>query len=243
MEPAPSVRSAPPPPVYGAIPPAEALELFDSGRDSVAEPTQPWQGNPARCASLGDLQDTYADCHRCPLGGSRTNLVFGNGNPKATVVFVGEAPGREEDLQGEAFVGRAGQLLNKILAAIGWHREEVYIANILKCRPPGNRDPQPEEITACAPILARQIELIDPVILCSLGAYAARVLLGVRHGISRLRGQVHYYRGKVPLVPTFHPAALLRNPHWKKPTWEDVQLLRREHDRLLAERTGQATND
>jgi DNA polymerase len=241
VQPASSRRSAPPP-VYGAIPPAEALELFDSGRDSVAEPTHPWQGNPARCASLGDLLDTYADCRRCPLGGSRTNLVFGTGSPRATVVFVGEAPGREEDLQGEPFVGRAGQLLNKILAAIGWRRQEVYIANILKCRPPGNRDPQPEEITACAPILARQIELIDPVILCSLGAYAARVLLGVRHGISHLRGQVHYYRGKVPLVPTFHPAALLRNPHWKKPTWEDVQLLRREHDRLLAERTSQATN-
>ena len=150
-------------------------------------------------------------------------------------MFVGEAPGRDEDLQGEPFVGAAGQLLNKILAAIGFRREDVYIANILKCRPPGNRNPEPFEIASCEPILRRQIELIQPLILCTLGSFAAKTLLGTKEGISKLRGRVHDYRG-TPVVPTFHPAALLRNPAWKKPTWEDVQLLRAEHDRLAAAR-------
>jgi DNA polymerase len=148
-------------------------------------------------------------------------------------MLVGEAPGRDEDLQGEPFVGAAGQLLNKILAAVGFKREEVFIANILKCRPPGNRNPEPVEIAACSPILARQIELVKPIILCTLGSFAAKTVLDEREGISRLRGRIHYYRG-IPVVPTYHPAALLRNPAWKKPTWEDVQLLRREYDRLLA---------
>ena len=194
----------------------------------------PWQRDPASTNSLGELHETYGECQRCELGRGRTNFVFGVGNPKSTVMFVGEAPGRDEDLQGEPFVGRAGQLLNKILEAIDFRREDVYIANILKCRPPGNRDPQPVEIAACEPILRRQIELIRPVILCTLGSFAARTLLGTSQGITRLRGRLHEYRG-VPLVPTYHPAALLRNPSWKRPTWEDVQMLRREHDRLVAE--------
>jgi len=156
------------------------------------------------------------------------------GNPKATVMFVGEAPGRDEDLQGEPFVGRAGQLLDKILEAIGWTRNDVYIANILKCRPPGNRNPEPPEVAACEPILQRQIQLIDPLILCTLGAVASKTLLGTTQGITKLRGTLHEYRG-IPVVTTYHPAALLRNPNWKRPTWEDVQMLRREHDRLLKE--------
>lgn len=194
----------------------------------------PWQRDPATSSSLGELHDTYAACRRCALAESRTHFVFGVGNAEATVMFVGEAPGRDEDLQGEPFVGRAGQLLNKILSAIEFRREDVYIANILKCRPPGNRNPEPTEIASCEPILRRQIELIRPVILCTLGSFAARTLLGVSTGITRLRGQLHDYRG-IPVVPTYHPAALLRNPSWKRPTWEDVQLLRKEHDRLVAQ--------
>jgi DNA polymerase len=191
---------------------------------------------------MGELHDAFAECGRCELAKTRRSFVFGTGSPDANVMFVGEAPGRDEDLQGEPFVGAAGQLLNKILAAIGLEREEVYIANILKCRPPGNRDPRPEEIASCEPILRRQIELVSPVILCTLGAFAARTMLGVTTGISRLRGRLHDYRG-IPLVPTYHPAALLRNPAWKRPTWEDVQLLRREHDRLVGGEapTGEAT--
>ncbi len=194
----------------------------------------PWQRHPTASASLGGLHDDYSACRRCALGDTRTNFVFGTGNPDADVMFVGEAPGRDEDMQGEPFVGRAGQLLNKILEAIGFTRDEVYIANILKCRPPGNRDPQPTEIVACEPILQRQIELIRPLILCSLGSFAAKTLLQTSTGITRLRGRIHEYRG-IPLVPTFHPAALLRNTQWKRPTWEDVQLLRREYDRLRGE--------
>ncbi|MBZ0270276.1 uracil-DNA glycosylase, partial [bacterium] len=193
----------------------------------------PWQRDPAQFQSLGELHDAFGECHRCELGGTRKNFVFGVGSKDARVMFIGEAPGRDEDLQGEPFVGAAGQLLNRILEAIGFTREDVYIANILKCRPPGNRDPQPTEIASCEPILRRQIEIIRPLVLCTLGAFAARTLLNVNTGISRLRGRVHDYRG-VPLVPTYHPAALLRNPSWKRPTWEDVQLLRREHDRLAA---------
>jgi DNA polymerase len=160
--------------------------------------------------------------------------VFGVGNPKATVMFIGEAPGRDEDLQGEPFVGRAGQLLDKILEAIGWTRKDVYIANMLKCRPPGNRNPEPAEMAACEPILRRQIELIQPLILCTLGSVSSKALLGTTQGITKLRGTLHEYRG-IPVVTTYHPAALLRNPNWKRPTWEDVQMLRREHDRLLKE--------
>ena len=203
----------------------------------AASVAAPWRGDPARCSSLGELHDTYADCQRCGLGKTRTHFVFGVGNPNARVVFVGEAPGRDEDLKGEPFVGAAGQLLNKILGAIGFAREDVYIANILKCRPPGNRNPEPIEIASCEPILRRQIELISPLILCTLGSFAAKTMLGATEGISRLRGRIHDYRG-IPLVPTFHPAALLRNPSWKKPTWEDVQLLRQEYDRLVAQAEG-----
>ena len=182
-------------------------------------------------ARLSEIQAEMGDCTRCKLHRGRTKIVFGVGNPNAGVMFVGEAPGRDEDLQGEPFVGRAGQLLNKILEAIGFARDDVYIANILKCRPPGNRNPEPSEIASCEPILARQIELIRPLILCTLGAFAAKTMLGVSTGITKLRGQIHDYHG-IPLVPTFHPAALLRNPNWKRPTWEDVQMLRREYDRL-----------
>jgi DNA polymerase len=217
--------TAPPPAATVSAPPA------------AADVSASWRGDPARCGSLGELHDAYAECQRCALGSTRTKFVFGVGNPNAKVMFVGEAPGRDEDRQGEPFVGAAGQLLNKILAAIEFKREDVYIANILKCRPPGNRNPEPLEIASCEPILRRQIELIRPVILCSLGSFAAKTMLGTTEGISKLRGRLHEYRG-IPLVPTFHPAALLRNPAWKKPTWEDVQMLRREYDRLVRASAG-----
>jgi DNA polymerase len=200
---------------------------------AAARVEESWRSDPGSFDSLGSLHDAFAGCHRCELGGTRTNFVFGVGDPHAKLMLIGEAPGRDEDLQGEPFVGAAGQLLNKILAAVGFKRSEVFIANILKCRPPGNRNPEPVEIVACSPILARQIELVKPLILCTLGSFAAKTILNEKDGISRLRGRIHYYRG-IPVVPTYHPAALLRNPAWKKPTWEDVQLLRREYDRLLA---------
>jgi DNA polymerase len=215
----------------------ESVLPFDAQEDTRLAPS--WQKDPAGSSTLGELHDNYSKCQRCPLGDTRTNFVFGVGNANAHVMFIGEAPGRDEDLQGEPFVGRAGQLLNKILEAVGFKREEVYIANILKCRPPGNRDPLPTEIASCEPILARQIQLIRPMILCALGSFAARTLLGVNYGISKIRGTVHSYRG-VPLIATYHPAALLRNPSWKRPTWDDVQLLRREYDRLAAE-SGRST--
>jgi DNA polymerase len=225
------------PPQSSAPTPATALGALSS---PPLERTQParvqasWQSDPAGFSSLGELHDAFGECQRCPLGATRTTFVFGVGNPQAKLMLIGEAPGRDEDLQGEPFVGAAGQLLDKILAAVNFKREEVYIANILKCRPPGNRNPEPLEIASCSPILARQIELIRPRILCTLGSFAAKTILQEKEGISRLRGRIHYYRG-IPVVPTFHPAALLRNPAWKKPTWEDVQLLRREYDRLLTE--------
>jgi len=170
-------------------------------------------------------------CKKCHLYKNRTNLVFGTGNSKAEVIFIGEAPGRDEDLQGEPFVGRAGQLLTRILSAINFQREEVYIANILKCRPPENRDPLPEEIEKCEPHLMEQIKLIQPKLICVLGRIAAQALLKTDLPLNRLRGKFHDYQG-IKLLVTYHPAALLRYPKFKKGTWEDVQLLRSEYDKI-----------
>ncbi len=173
-------------------------------------------------------------CTRCKLHSDRNRTVFGVGNPNANIVFVGEAPGRDEDLQGEPFVGMAGQLLTKILAAIGFAREDVYICNVLKCRPPQNRDPQPDEVAQCEPYLLRQLEILQPKVICALGRVAAQTLLQTRDSLTRMRGRVHDYHG-VPMMVTYHPAALLRNPNWKRPTWEDVQKLRALHDELAGE--------
>jgi DNA polymerase len=175
----------------------------------------------------GDLETVRADlgdCRRCPLGGLRRRLVFGEGNARADLVFVGEAPGADEDEQGRPFVGRAGQLLTKIIEAMGLKREEVYICNILKCRPPGNRNPLPDEIAACEPFLIRQLEAIRPRVICALGSFAAHALLKSEAPISVLRGRFHRYQG-IPLMPTYHPAYLLRNPGAKKQVWEDVQSI------------------
>jgi len=184
-------------------------------------------------ATLVDLNSQICQCLKCPLGHTRTRFVFGVGDPHATLMLIGEAPGADEDLQGEPFVGRAGQLLNKILEAISFKREEVYICNILKCRPPNNRTPQPEEVQSCIPYLRKQVELVKPKVILCLGLVAAENLLSTRESLGRLRGKVLSY-SNTPVMVTYHPAALLRNPQWKKPAWEDVQALRKLHDELVS---------
>jgi len=176
---------------------------------------------------LGAIRVEMGDCRLCSLAGKRKNLVFGEGNPQAKIVFVGEAPGADEDEQGLPFVGRAGQLLTKIIEAMGLSRKDVYICNILKCRPPQNRNPLPEEIAACEPFLKQQLRIISPQIICALGTFAAKTLLQTDAPISVLRGRFHYYEG-IKLMPTYHPAYLLRNPAAKKTVWEDVQLIMKE---------------
>jgi DNA polymerase len=183
-------------------------------------------GGVARLETLEDIAREVATCTKCPLYKTATNPVPGEGHASAQLMCVGEAPGATEDETGRPFVGAAGQLLTKILAAIDLPREQVYICNVLKHRPPGNRNPAPEEVTACSPYLIRQIELIKPKVILALGTFAAQTLLNTKTPIGKLRGSVHRYHG-VPLVVTYHPAALLRNPGWKRPTWEDVQLARR----------------
>lgn len=168
-----------------------------------------------------------ANCRQCPLAQTRKNVVFGAGSLSAQVVFVGEAPGADEDEQGLPFVGKAGQLLTNIITAMGLTRKEVYICNILKCRPPGNRTPLPEEIRLCEPFLKRQLSLIAPQIICALGSVAAKALLRTETPISALRGRFQLYEG-IKLMPTYHPAYLLRNPSAKKQVWDDVQLIMKE---------------
>lgn len=184
-------------------------------------------------ASLQTLVEEITGCRKCGLYKTATNAVPGEGNPNADLMCVGEAPGATEDETGRPFVGAAGQLLTKILAAINLSRDEVYICNVLKHRPPGNRNPAPDEVIACSPYLVRQIEIVQPRVIIALGTFAAQTLLDTKLSIGKLRGQVHRYYG-VPLVVTYHPAALLRNPAWKRPTWEDVQLARRILDDPVA---------
>ena len=172
---------------------------------------------------LAALRDELGDCTRCKLHGQgRKQIVFGVGNPAADIMFVGEAPGADEDTQGVPFVGRAGQLLTKMIEAMGLSRDEVYIANVLKCRPPNNRDPQPDEVESCEPFLFQQIATVQPKVVIALGAFAARTLLKTQDPISRLRGRVYDYRG-AQLIPTFHPSFLLRSPGYKREAWEDLK--------------------
>jgi DNA polymerase len=173
--------------------------------------------------SLGDVRTVLGDCRRCRLAGSRTQIVFGVGNPSARLVFVGEAPGRDEDLQGEPFVGRAGQLLTEIITrGMKLRREDVYIGNVIKCRPPENRNPEPDEVASCEPFLLRQLELIAPEVVVALGKFAAQTLLRSKTPITQMRGRWYDYHG-IRLMPTFHPAYLLRNPADKRLVWEDIQ--------------------
>jgi uracil-DNA glycosylase len=173
--------------------------------------------------ALAAIREDLGECTRCKLHTQgRTQIVFGVGNPAADIMFVGEAPGADEDLQGVPFVGRAGQLLTKMIAAMGFSRDEVYIANVLKCRPPGNRNPEPDEIARCEPFLFRQLASVEPKVVIALGAFAARTLLKTDEPISRLRGRVFDYRG-AKLIPTFHPSFLLRSPGFKREAWEDLK--------------------
>jgi uracil-DNA glycosylase family 4 len=188
-------------------------------------------GSPA----LAAVRDELGDCARCKLSGGRTHLVFGVGNPSAELMFVGEGPGADEDLQGEPFVGKAGQLLTKMIEAMGFRREEVYIANVVKCRPPGNRNPEPDEIEACEPFLRKQIAAVSPRVIVALGKFAAQTLLRDPTPITRLRGGWRTYEG-VRLMPTFHPAYLLRSPGEKAKAWEDLKAVVKELGRQLPAR-------
>jgi DNA polymerase len=204
------------------LPYGEPVPMAASVQAAATADKAPSMGDGAEKETLDNIRLDLGECSRCGLSGTRTNLVFGVGNPGARLVFVGEAPGRDEDLQGEPFVGEAGQLLTKIIAAMQFKRSEVYICNILKCRPPGNRNPQPDEIQQCQPFLLRQLKALSPEAIVCLGTFAAQTLLQTKEPISRLRGRFHDYHG-IPLMPTFHPAFLLRNPAMKREVWEDMQ--------------------
>lgn len=182
--------------------------------------------------SLDLHYQAICNCLKCPLGKTRNKFVYGVGNPNADLVFVGEGPGAEEDRLGEPFVGRAGQLLDKILAAINFDRSQIYIANMVKCRPPNNRDPQPEEMELCNPYLMEQLRLIKPKMICALGRIAAQALLKTTTPLGKLRGHWHDYHG-IEVLVTYHPAALLRFQAYKKDTWEDMQKLRARYDELV----------
>lgn len=206
---------------------APSSRIAATGPDLFAKDEPPVH-SISTAATLDILQREVAGCTLCPeLASTRTQTVFGVGNPSSRLCFLGEAPGADEDRQGEPFVGRAGQLLNKILQACRLEREEVYILNVLKCRPPGNRNPAPEEAGNCRRYLDRQLQLIEPRFICCLGAVAAQNLLSTTQSIGKLRGAVHDYRG-IGVVCTYHPAYLLRNPSAKKYAWEDMKLLMRE---------------
>jgi uracil-DNA glycosylase family 4 len=198
---------------YKGVPLSEASEEILQRQDKGSE-----------AETLEMIRQDLGDCRRCGLHKGRKHIVFGAGNPRARLVLVGEGPGYEEDLQALPFVGQAGQLLTKILQAIHLDREDVYIANIIKCRPPGNRNPEPDEIAACLPFLQRQIRAIRPGLICALGTFAAQTLLQTHTPISRLRGHFHTYED-IPVLPTYHPAFLLRNPAKKRDVWEDMQKL------------------
>jgi DNA polymerase len=208
-----------PPASHGGAPAVTGIVIGSSERSLFGGPTEAH-------ASLDEVAAAVHSCTRCLLYETATHGVPGEGSAHAELVCVGEAPGAVEDQTGRPFVGEAGKLLTKILAAINLRREDVYICNVLKHRPPGNRNPLPNEIAACSPYLIRQLELIQPKAILALGTFAAQTLLNTKTPIGKLRGAVHRYHG-IPLVVTYHPAALLRNPSWKRPTWEDVQLARR----------------
>lgn len=213
-----------------ALPPA-VPDALGPGPDLLALAAAPARlpehdARSAREALEAIRREIGPDCRRCKLHAlGRTQVVFGVGNPSARLMFVGEAPGEDEDRLGEPFVGRAGQLLTRIIEAIGLTREEVYIANVIKCRPPGNRNPEPDEVATCEPFLFRQIDVIRPRVIVALGKFAAQSLLGTADPISRVRGRAFSFRGAT-LIPTFHPAYLLRNPGAKREVWEDMKKVR-----------------
>jgi DNA polymerase len=239
---APSERQVAPPspapslPVAAPTPAAKPVALPDVQQGIIVGTAgrELFGGPMAELPSLDAIAQSVASCKRCPLHATALNPVPGSGNPNADLMVVGEAPGATEDEQGLPFVGAAGQLLTKILASVNLPREDVFICNVLKHRPPGNRNPMPDEVTACSPYLLRQFELIQPKAILALGTFAAQTLLQTKLAIGKLRNQVHRFYG-VPLIVTYHPASLLRNPSWKRPTWEDVQLVRRILDSAIAQ--------
>jgi len=190
---------------------------------------------PDAADDLAAYGRSICGCRKCALSETRRHFVFGTGNPNGKLMLIGEAPGEEEDLKGEPFVGKAGHLLDRILAAIAFERGEVYIANVLKCRPPRNRDPLPEEMAMCLPYLKRQIALVQPKLILLLGRVAAHAVLRTAQSLTQMRNLTHQY-GSIPVLVTFHPAALLRNPQWKQETWEDVQKLRRLYDERVGDK-------
>ena len=201
---------------------------FDCTPESLAK-LENWGRGPQYSAeSLADIRNDLGECQRCRLAKERNRIVFGDGNPRAKLVFVGEGPGFNEDRQGKPFVGAAGDLLSRIIEAINLTRDQVYICNVIKCRPPDNRNPRPDEIETCLPFLERQIEAIRPDFICALGTFAAQTLLGTTTAISRLRGRFHEYKG-IKVLPTYHPAYLLRNPEKKRDVWEDMKMLMKEY--------------
>ena len=214
-------RATAAPRTAGPLPPA-AVGPPDAGPRS-SPPAAPVIGvAPSRADALAELRDEIGPCTRCKLHTGRTNLVFGTGNPDARLMFVGEGPGEDEDLRGEPFVGRAGQKLTQIINAMGYEREQVYIANVVKCRPPGNRNPEPDEIARCQPFLMRQIAIIQPKVIVALGKFAAQTLLQTTEPITRLRGHFRQL-GDAQVMPTFHPSYLLRNPSARREVWEDMK--------------------
>ena len=199
-----------------------AVALAKAGAEAPVES----EATGDQAAALAAVRSFIGDCTRCKLSGlGRKTVVFGTGNSNADLMFVGEAPGADEDEQGVPFVGRAGQLLTKIIEAIGMRRDDVYIANVIKCRPPGNRNPEPDEVATCEPFLAQQIDIVKPRVIVALGTFAAHLLLRTDAPISRIRGVVHQYRGAM-LIPTFHPAYLLRSPDRKREVWDDMKKVR-----------------
>jgi DNA polymerase len=205
----------------GEEPTIKTRRVFHAPEIGVVVPAE------ERASALQVIRDEIGDCTRCALHKGRNKLVFGDGAPTARLMFVGEGPGADEDAQGLPFVGRAGQLLNNMIAAMGLKREECYIANVVKCRPPGNRAPEPDEANTCSPFLFRQIDVVRPQVLVALGATAATYLLGARQPLAGLRGRVHAFRG-ASLIVTYHPAFLLRDPRQKKEAWADLQIAMKE---------------
>jgi DNA polymerase len=228
----PADPDAPPPP-----PVDEASLAFPFAPKPEAKTNH--QGLPVLRPTLAEVRANLGDCTRCKLHTmGRKQIVFGVGNPDADLMFIGEAPGADEDIQGEPFVGKAGQLLTKIIEAMGFKRSEVYIANVLKCRPPNNRDPEPDEVSHCEPFLKQQIAAVQPKIIVTLGKHASHEVLKVQTPITRLRGRWGRYEG-IPVMPTYHPAYLLRNPAEKRPVWEDMKAVLSAMGRPLPAKGGE----
>jgi len=211
---------------------ADCSDFVAKAITQITPSTAPELSLEEKTAQLAELNKEVAACEQCKLAPGRTNTVFGTGNPDANIVFVGEAPGKDEDLQGEPFVGRSGKLLTKIISAIDYSRDDVFICNILKCRPPENRDPAKDEVQACEPFLQKQLEILQPKVICCLGRHAAMTLLRDKSSLKDMRLKAQFYQG-IPVIVTYHPAALLRNPNWKRPCWDDVRKLKALHDELV----------